>query len=433
MLRREVEELRDRLEQMQESADSSQAQSQQAQNGQQGSSGSSSNQSSSSEGSNQQMDELRRRLDSAVRAMNEASREGSSPEELRRAAEEARRQLEGARDRAIEEREQAMQAALGDLAKRANELYETQSAMDDQIQEAMRGVQVGTNEFNRLDSGMTFDEEYEMAENKRRLQSQIQGLEQDARNTALQIDDQRPDAANQLRAGVEKLRELEIETRIAVAAAYIEQGEAVYIAASESAVTDALRQLREDLERAERMAGPGGGDPTESSASNAVADSLAETQQLRRNLQRLAQGNSNGGTPTSTGRDDLQRSTGVRVNDIDISREVEGQADDLSQVIPDLFYGLRAAGTSARDIDELRRLSADIRATEFSGNPELLEREARLALSLVEQLELALAKAARQDREGVWTNATDERPDAHREVIADYYRRLGKSGESADQ
>ncbi len=41
MLRREVEELRDRLEQMQESTDSSQSQSQQAQNGQQGSSSSS--------------------------------------------------------------------------------------------------------------------------------------------------------------------------------------------------------------------------------------------------------------------------------------------------------------------------------------------------------------------------------------------------------
>ena len=112
---------------------------------------------------------------------------------------------------------------------------------------------------------------------------------------------------------------------------------------------------------------------------------------------------------------------------------MEGQADNLSQVIPDLFYGLRAAGTSAEDIDELRRLAADIRATEFSGNPELLEREARLALSLVEQLELALAKTARQNREGVWTKSTEEIPDAHREVIADYYRRLGESGDTSDQ
>jgi hypothetical protein len=365
--------------------------------------------------------------------MNDATREGSSPEDLRRAADEARRQLEGARDRAIEEREQAMQAALGDLAERAGELYETQSALDDQLQEAIRGVQVGTNAFNRLDSGMTFDEEYEMAEAKRRLQSKIQQLQQDARNAALQIDDQQPDAANQLRAGLEKLRDLEIETRIAVAAAYIEQGEAVYVAASESAVTDALRQLRDDIERAERMAGRGGRDPAEDSPAGGVAESLAETQQLRRSLQRLAQGNQGSGAPTSTGRDDRPQSTGIRVADIDISREVEGQADNLSQRIPDLFNGLRTAGTSAEDIDELRQLAAEIRATEFSGNPELLEREARLALSLVEQLELALAKTARQDREGVWTNTTDEIPDAHREVIADYYRRLGESGDTSDQ
>ena len=433
MLRREVEELRDRLEQMQQRDASGEAQSQQAQNGEEGSSGSASGQSSGSENVERQMDELRRRLDSAVRAMNDATREGSSPEELRRAADEARRQLEGARDRAIEEREQAMQAALGDLAERAGELYETQSALDDQLQEAIRGVQVGTNAFNRLDSGMTFDEEYEMAEAKRRLQSQIQQLQQDARNTALQIDDQQPDAANQLRAGLEKLRDLEIETRIAVAAAYIEQGEAVYVAASESAVTDALRQLREDIERAERMAGRGGRDPAEDSSAGGFAESLAETQQLRRSLQRLAQGSQSSGAPTSTGRDDRPQSTGIRVTDIDISRKVEGQADNLSQRIPDLFNGLRAAGTSAEDIDELRQLAADIRATEFSGNPELLEREARLALSLVEQLELALAKTARQDREGVWTNTVEEIPDAHREVIADYYRRLGESGDTSDQ
>jgi hypothetical protein len=433
MLRREVEELRDRLEQMQQRDTSGETQSQQAQNGGEGSSGSASGQSSGSENAERQMDELRRRLDSAVRAMNDATREGSSPEDLRRAADEARRQLEGARDRAIEEREQAMQAALGDLAERAGELYETQAALDDQLQEAIRGVQVGTNAFNRLDSGMTFDEEYAMAEAKRRLQSQIQQLQQDARNTALQIDDQQPDAANQLRAGLEKLRDLEIETRIAVAAAYIEQGEAVYVAASESAVTDALRQLREDIERAERMAGRGGRDPAEDSQAGGVAESLAETQQLRRSMQRLAQGNQGSGAPTSTGRDDRPQSTGIRVADIDISRKVEGQADNLSQRIPDLFNGLRAAGTSAEDIDELRQLAAEIRATEFSGNPELLEREARLALSLVEQLELALAKTARQDREGVWTNTADEIPDAHREVIADYYRRLGESGDTSDQ
>jgi len=430
MLRREVEELRERLEQMQQSPDSAQSQNQQAQNG---SGDSTSSETSSGESVQREMDELRRRLDSAVRAMNDATREGSSPEQQRRAADEARRQLEGARDRAIEEREQAMQAALRDLAERADELYESQAEMDDLLQDAIRDIQIGAGDFGRLDSGMTFDEEYKMAEDKRRLQSSIQKLEQDARNTALQIDDQQPDAANQLRAGVEKLRELEIETRIAVAAAYIEQGEAVYVAASESAVTDALRQLSEDLKRAEKMAGRGGDDPKGSSADNGVADSLAETQSLRINLQRLAQGNANSGAPNATGRDDLQQPSGQRATDIDIRRKIEGQADSLAQIIPDLFYGLRATGVSAEDIDELRRLSADIRATEFSGNPELLEREARLALSLVEQLELALVKTERQNREGVWTTTADEIPDAHREVIADYYRKLGESGDTIDQ
>jgi len=57
----------------------------------------------------------------------------------------------------------------------------------------------------------------------------------------------------------------------------IEQGEAVYVVASKSAVTDALRQLREDMQRAERMAGRGGDNPAERLADNSLAESLAET------------------------------------------------------------------------------------------------------------------------------------------------------------
>ena len=50
---------------------------------------------------------------------------------------------------------------------------------------------------------------------------------------------------------------MEVEARIAVAAAYIEQGEAVYVASSESAVTEALRRLPEIDEVVPVVFGPG--------------------------------------------------------------------------------------------------------------------------------------------------------------------------------
>ena len=220
-------------------------------------------QSQSGQPGRRELEQLQRRLESAIRAMNDADaamRNGGDPGELQRAADEAQRQLEGARDQATDEMRRAMQASLDNLADRARALHEDQEAMENHLQESIRGVDVARNSANRLESGMSILEEYELAEEKRQLQASVQALEQDARNTAQQIDDAAPGAADQVRDAIDNLREEEVETRIAVAASYIEIGEAVYVAGSESAVTEALRELRDDFERARRMAEGGRGD-----------------------------------------------------------------------------------------------------------------------------------------------------------------------------
>jgi len=61
-------------------------------------------------------------------------------------------------------------------------------------------------------------------------------------------------------------------------------------------------------------------------ADNSLAESLAETQQLRRNLQQLAQGNANSGTPNATGCDDLQQPGDQRAPDIDSGRSSSSEA-----------------------------------------------------------------------------------------------------------
>lgn len=442
MLRRDVEELRERLERMQQASAANQSQ---PQNGQQQDSGQSSNGSPSgqpSEGqqsggsASQQSDELQRRLDSAIRAMNEADeamRNGASPDEMRRAAEEAQRQLEGARNRALDEQQRAMQATLDELGERAEALYENQSAMDDRIQESIRDVSVGTNDLDRLDSGMTIDEEYALAAEKRQLQADMQALEQDARTTASRIEDLEPDAAEEILDALKKLREDEIEARIARAAAYIEKGAAVYITASESAVTDALRELSDDLQRAGDMASGEGEQRGGQQAGGGISETLAETRALRRSLQRLAEGNASDGSPTSRGRDDLQRSTGIEVDDLEVGRDFDLQADQVSDDVLNLFRELRRQDIPMQELDDLRRLAAEVRAADFSGNPELLERESRHALGLVEQLEIALAGIEREDQRGVRTNNKVDIPEEHRDVVADYYRRLGQTSDETIQ
>ena len=267
-----------------------------------------------------------------------------------------------------------------------------------------------------------------MAAEKRELLADIQRLQRDAQSTAQTIEDDQPRVADEIRDGVTKLQDMEIEARIAVAAAYIEQGEAVYVAASESAVTETLRRLREDLRRAEGMiSSAADGEP---GPGERMQETLADARALRRALQQA--GAENGGGVAGIragGPDDRVESTGERVDDLEVAPALQQQAQDVSQDVTALLRALSGAGVEARDIDQLRRLASNIRASDFSGNPDVLAREASQALALVEQLELQLAKAVNNDDRGIRSAVNEEIPEQHREIVADYYRKLGQTDE----
>ena len=64
-------------------------------------------------------------------------------------------------------------------------------------------------------------------------------------------------AADELERALAELRDQEVDARLAIAAAYIEQGEAVYVSGSESAITESLRDFTEALRRANALAANG--------------------------------------------------------------------------------------------------------------------------------------------------------------------------------
>jgi len=432
MLRREVEELQRQLEELSRGQQQAQSQSSRGQSGSESSESQSyESEWSDREPSEREIDELQRRLSSALRAMNEADetmRDSGNPESLQRAMDEAQRQLEGARDSASDAQQRAMQAAVDELANRAEELHDTQADLEERIQDAVREILNEDGESDPFNSGLSYDEEAEMAAEKRALLADIQRLQSDAQGAAQTIEDDQPRVADEIRDGVSKLQDMEIEARIAVAAAYIEQGEAVYVAASESAVTEALRQLREDLRRAEGMISSAA--DGEQGPGERMQETLADARELRRALQQA--GAERGGGVAGIragGPDDRVESTGERIDDLEVAPVLQQQAQDVSQDVTALLRALSGAGMEARDVDQLRRLAADIQASEFSGNPDVLAREAREALALVEQLELQLAKAVNGDDRGIRSAVDEEIPEQHREIVADYYRKLGQTSE----
>jgi hypothetical protein len=122
----------------------------------------------------------------------------------------------------------------------------------------------------------------------------------------------------------------------------------------------------------------------------------------------------------------------MRVPDLDVTRQIERGLAAVSDDVLNMFRELREAGVAPRDIDDIRRLATQIRASDFSGNEAILERESKLALSLVEQLELALATAAGDQERTVRSKAVDDIPDGHKETVANYYRRLGEADDSGE-
>jgi hypothetical protein len=430
MLRREAEALQRRLEEMHQRMAAAGRQGQQA--GQQQSAGQQSSSAGSQQGGQQPADgeaggaattETARRMASAIRAMNEAAagmQGDADPQALERAAREAQRQLQGVREEVLAEQQRAMQAALADMNRRAGELYQAQRSLERELDDAVIQALVDS---DRASSGLSREQEWALAQAKRDLQADVQALNQDIQTTAQRYREVQPDTATALNRAAQALREAEVESRLAVAAEYIEWGSAAYIVSSESAVTRALEDLRDNLAQAQARAGGRAVRPTDP-----LANALAQTRAMRRELQRLAGGDSDAQQPLRFGEIE-QYQDGPEAGDPQApsGRRLAAELDATARTVRSLIPRLRIAGVTHEEVDEIRRLTSQLELAQFQGNPALLEREYLKALQLLEQLELQLAKGARREGAGtVRTAVAESVPSDYEEAVAEYYRRLSR-------
>lgn len=482
-LRREAEELQRRVERMQQ-----QANNRNSQNGQQGSqsqSGDTSDQSSGQSGTGQS--ELGQRLQSAIRAMNESSaamgNAGSAEERQRaqRAAAEAQRQLAGARDALTREQQAALQASLGNMADRAARLYEQQAQFDRELQDRVRQQRSQNEE-------MSEDMAHGLANEKRAIAGGVQQLQTDMLTAARGLKEQAPQTAQLLDEANQDLRERDIDRRLAIAASYIERGAAPFVVASESAVTDGLRDLRENLRRA--AAGTGG---NAAPREDKVDEALARVRALRQELQQLAnasaqarngrsggqpgqsqspgqagrgqegqgqssQGQSGQGQGGQTGQGAANGAnsgqslgggvapnatngtngwTGIGGNlgpstDRTLVNARPGLRSDLTTAAREVRNAVGELGNRGRltqqEAQRLQDITRQLEAANFSSDAQRLSGESNASLALLEQLELKLAhsRQGRNGDAGARANAAEPVPKEYENAVAEYYRRLSK-------
>ena len=466
MLRREAEDLKRQMEQLQrrQQGRRQQANSQGAQG--QGSTG-------GSQGSSRQLDRTIRQLERAAREMEQGS-QGGDP---RTASAGALRELQEAVEAMQQQRQQATESALADLAEKSSRLAEDQERAAARLQESLKVAlealkAQGGKQNGPLPTGMTRQEEIDLAELKSDIGQRVAEIEKGLQREARALRGRNDEASKALLNALLELQQSEASPAIQYAAELIRRGLAPYAASNEEAVSRALRRLRRDIKEAGEIASEGA-----SARDRGLAGLLKDVEQLRRGLEEAARGGSDPNRESRTegrrlgeGRPGQQPGqAGIRDNAGDRRGPAAGpgQADgerrggwgnwgpsgdrrwraglpplagnpeavermeraldeSLAQVPRLAREGRAQREFDPQDIADLRRFAQGLGDGRFRGNPELLEEEYRRMMALLEQLEVKLRRQVElDDKEEVRAIVSEIVPEAYREAVAEYYRRLG--------
>ncbi|MDG1851455.1 MAG: hypothetical protein P8J44_04990, partial [Gammaproteobacteria bacterium] len=482
MLRREAEELQERLGELQQQRESLQRgqqgqqtaqnnqqgqqqgqQGQSGQAGQQGQQGGLPGQQSGQPGQQQQegqeeqgeqiaQNELQRRLESAIRAMEEsaeAMRGNSSPEELQRAADEAGRQLEGAREQIVADQLADMQSSFSNMAGQAEDMLREQQRQEQILEQAMAKAVADRESGEDPNSrGMELQEEWELARQKAALAAQLSSLQEQMLSTMQRFGDDVPEASRELQRANQDIVENELEQALTNAGLYIDAGYGLYIAGNESAVTAEMRKLAERLENAQEMVATRGAPGTSDldiarrQAENLRArlqEQLAQNGQGQQQGQEgqpgqqggLQQGQQQGGQQGGGDRFAMGPRFGVWTGadplfngPIEIPEQFYGDLDQFIEIARDAVQDLELnAEELAQMVDWIRQLEA----TRLNRNEDILAAEYNDMLALIEQLEVGLQLDNDSNNpNNVRTATSDIIPDEYKESVAEYYRRLSR-------
>ncbi len=482
MLRREAEDLKRRLEQLQRQ----QRQSTQMAGGQsgQGSSSGTGGSSGGGAGTRQQLEQAIQQLDRAAREMDRSNRDPDPRASTASASQELQRAVEALRQR----QEEQSASALESLSREASRLVEQQEAAAGQLQKSLEVAlaelkRQGGRQTGVLPTGLSREEEVDLADRKGEMGDTLAEVERGLQRQARALRGRNDEASKTLLNAVMELQQSEASMLIRAAEDLVRRGLAPYAASNEEAVSRALRRLRDGIEDARGVARQG-----QQGSDRGLARLLSDVERLRRDLEQAARpsegaradgspaalpgnGDQTGQVPGQTRQDPLSQGPGqqaggrasgqsgtgrgTRASDGDsrggwgswggpvdrpwgagsvprpddpaVRERMERALEQGLAEVPQLTWQVRQQlEFDPSDIADLRRFAQDAGDGRFLGNPELLAAEYRNMLALLEQLEVKLRRQVElDDKEEVRVIVGETVPEAYREAVAEYYRKLG--------
>ncbi len=486
-LRRRLAELNRQQQQSDPSGQQSQSdsESQSGQSGQQSSSGSNSSEQRERQQREQrnrnerQREQLARALESVnqalkdMQAANGSQGQGQDPNQENQSAQNAQNASKSLR-RALQQIDQQepsnFDETLEQFADRSEQMLDEQRQIESDLYEALSQ---GGDSQQRLNSRGGIDPRRAQAlvRAKQQMTNDLTELQGDMRNSVHANREDAPDATKRLSEIIRDIEGSDVMYRLNRSAAEIYYGRAREAAPREGLITDALDTLERDLREAAGLARSEKGNKGQGDQRTSE-ELLAEVGELRRALQEArrggqgepqnqqangqqqqgqqsgenqqggqnqqnAQNQQNGQGQQNQGSNESAEggesnvglaawNPGARETPYgrfaDDARSLARQTAETSQRIRDLAFRMRRGDLSQAELEALRQAANQLRrlgGDPLTGDPEVM-------MKLIDQIELSALNATKRAEEASARAATPsaESP-RYREVVAEYYRRLG--------
>ncbi len=445
-LRREAEDLRQRLAQLNREHSAGQAQSQaqgqtqgEAQGEAQGTSGSAASPQAGQAG--EERSQVARALESLEQALQEMR--GSTPpteaatdEAVAQAASEASRSLNQALQQLDQREPSQLDARIEQFADRAQDLVREQRRLEAELHRAIdqahtRMAEPGASSY-RVPGAIDADEAGQLVESKQGMSEALSALQGEMRHAINDNRQRTPQATQRLGEIVREVENSEVMYRLNRSAAEIYYGRAREAAAREGLIAESLVALERELRQAALLAAQEKREASSDATPDAV---LAQIAELRRALQAVrrsgepsvasaaAPGASTNGqsnaSPSAASGQNQNRSAAAGSEALDETALMH-QSAALGRQVGELVNRMEPGELTTAQLESLRRDASQLHR--LSGDP--MAGQAQAMLSLVDRIELmALAAIAQTEAARAAAPALETARD--RETIAEYYRRLG--------
>ena len=275
-LTRQAEELQEQLTQMQQQAGAQQSASQQA----------------ATEALQQNLEQIIEDMRNAAAQSSGAPGSQSSGESAQAASDQLRDTL----DQLSEARRAGFEESVSNIADRARDLEQRQSAVADELSGALDRAMAERRSTGNYTSGLSDEDEQRLAGEKRDMAAEIAAIDSQLESLVGGFQSELPRSASALQDAADILDEERVGARLADAAESIEYGMAPQVAVREFVVSDALQRLRERAEVAADLAAM----EIRRSPGEAAPNTAEQLANLRERLEANLQG-TNGPADAQTG------------------------------------------------------------------------------------------------------------------------------------